>query len=139
MIEVSEKTTDIISYSEFQKRANKPMIRPGIWKWKEVYPRLMESVGQDGMGAGRGGVSLVHNDTEGSYGVSPTMNTVVQVLKPGESNEAHRHTNVALFVVLQGRRYSIVEGERHEWEKGEVCVSHAWPATEMSMTSGAGD
>src|SRR5690625_1445956 len=135
MIEVSEKTTHIIFCSEYQKRENKPMIRHGIWKCTEVYPRLMESVGQDGMGAGRGGVSLVHNDTEGSYGVSPTMNTVVQVLKPGESNEAHRHTNVALFLVFQGSGYSIIDGEKLEWEKGDLCVAPAWSEHEHCNTS----
>src|SRR5690625_8002431 len=102
MIEVSEKRTEVISYSEFQKRANKPMMRPGIWKWREVYPRLMESVGQDGMGSGRGGGSLVHNDTEGSYGGSPAMNTGVQDLKPGESNDPHRHTTVAVVHHIEG-------------------------------------
>jgi len=139
MIEVSEKRTEIISYSEFQKRANKPMVRPGIWKWKEIYPRLMESVGQDGMGSGRGGVSLVHNDTEGSYGVSPTMNTVVQVLKPGESNEPHRHTNVALFLVFEGSGYSIIDGEKLEWEKGDLCVAPAWSEHEHCNTSDTED
>lgn len=132
---MSNSRTEVISYPEFLKRANKPMMRPGIWRWKDIYPSLMDSVGQHGLGEGRGGVSLAHNDTEGAYGVSPTLNTVVQVLKPGVHNDAHRHTNVALFLVLEGEGYSIIDGEKFEWEKGDFCVAPAWSEHEHCNTS----
>ncbi|MGG1658141.1 cupin domain-containing protein [Brevibacillus sp. NRS-1366] len=133
---MSEQTTEIISYMEFIKRARKPMVRPGIWKWKDILPRLMESKDSGhSLTKGRGEVSLIHKDTGELCGVSPTMNVAIQVLKPGFHNEPHRHTNVALFIVFEGQGYSMVGGEKIEWEKGDLVVAPAWATHEHCNTS----
>lgn len=132
---MSDERTEILSYKEFLNKSRKPMVRACSWKWKDIYPRLVESVAEDFLEAGRGTISLVHKDTGDQYGVSPTMNVVVQIFKPGEHNKAHRHTNVALNLVFQGKGYSIVDGEKIEWEKGDLFLAPPWSEHEHCNTS----
>ncbi|WP_100403707.1 cupin domain-containing protein [Bacillus sp. FJAT-42315] len=132
---MSNQTTDIINYSEFLKKSRKPAIRACSWKWKDIYPLLKESVSEDFLEAGRGTLSLIHKDTGDAYGTSSTMNVVVQIFKPGEHNKPHRHTNVALNFVFQGKGFSIVDGEKIEWEKGDLFLAPPWSSHEHCNTS----
>lgn len=136
---MSDQRTEIISYREFLSKSKKKMVRPSVWKWQDIYPRLVESVSEDFLEAGRGTLSLVHKDTGDLYGVSPTMNVVVQIFKPGEHNKAHRHTNVAVNLVFQGKGFSIVDGEKIEWEKGDIFLAPPWSEHEHCNTSDVED
>jgi len=132
---MSNERTGIIPYSEFLKNSRKPQVRPAVWKWRDIHPKLVESISEDFLEAGRGTQSLVHSDTGELHSVSPTMNVVVQIFKPGEHNKAHRHTNVALNIVFKGQGYSIVDGEKLEWEAGDVFLAPPWSAHEHCNTS----
>src|SRR5699024_7100207 len=87
------------------------------------------------MGEGRGAVSLVNEDTGDANGISPNINGIVQVLGPREHNNPHKHSNMAIFVVFEGEGYSIINGEKIEWEKGDVFFSPAWLEHEHCNTS----
>lgn len=128
---MNDDRTEIMSVEDFRSKTMKKQLRPASWKWKEVYPKLMESMGD----AGRGAVSLVHKDTGDQAGVSPSLNVITQIFKPGERDHAHRHSNVALFLVLQGEGHSIVDGETIEWEKGDLVLAPAWSEHEHVNSS----
>jgi gentisate 1,2-dioxygenase len=128
-------STEIVSYPEFLNRSKKTMMRPGMWKWEEIEQKLTDSIGYNSNEPGRGAVSLIHKDTGHANGVSPTINVVVQVLEPGRSYEPHKHSNVAFFLVKQGKGYSIVDGERLDWKEGDIVVAPAWSAHEHGNTS----
>jgi gentisate 1,2-dioxygenase len=49
-----------------------------------------------------------------------TMSMFLEELPPGGCNGRHRHFNEALIYILEGRGYSIVDGERYDWEAGDV-------------------
>ncbi|GGE58162.1 hypothetical protein GCM10007140_05640 [Priestia taiwanensis] len=61
-------------------------------------------------------MSLIHHDTGEAYGTSSTM-------------------NVALNLVFQGEGFSIVDGEKIEWEKGDLFLAPPWSAHEHCNTS----
>src|SRR5699024_1418309 len=96
------------------------------------------SLSSDFMGAGRGAISLINEDTGEGYGVSPTINAVVQVLAPNEHNNPHKHSNLAIFIVFEGEGYSIIDGEKLEWETGDVFLSPPWLSHEHCNTSHTG-
>lgn len=128
--------TRIISYKDFLDGSEKPALRPAIWKWKQVEPDLMESVKDNSfLREGRGAVSFVHGDTGSALGVCPSLNLLVQVFEPGVHNAAHRHSNFALFIVKQGKGYSMVDGEKIEWETGDVFFVPPWCVHEHCNTS----
>jgi len=126
----------LMSYKKFMEKVKKPMARPFIWKWKDVEARLQKELEEeDFLGKGRGTVALVHEDTGDSYGVSPNMNMVAQVFEPGERNKPHRHTNMALCIIVKGEGYSIIDGEKIEWEAGDVFIAPPWTDHEHCNTS----
>jgi gentisate 1,2-dioxygenase len=130
---MSNERTEIISVQEFRTKTMKKQLRPAAWNWEEIYPELMESL--ESSEDGRGAVSLVHKDTGDQAGVSPSLNVIVQIFKPGVRDHAHRHSNVALFFVYEGEGYSVVDGERIDWKEGDLVLAPAWSAHEHCNTS----
>ena len=59
-----------------------------------------------------------------------TLRTLIcayQSILPGEKARSHRHAPHALRVILEGSgAYSIVEGERHPMEPGDIVLTPGW-------------
>src|SRR5699024_3133289 len=124
-----------ISYKDFLHNSTRPTVRPSIWKGSDIKKHLKESLLSKDLGEGRGAISLVNEDTGSANGVSPNINAVVQVLGPNERNNPHKHSNMAMFIVFEGQGYSIIDGEKIEWEKGDVFYYPAWLSHEHCNTS----
>lgn len=135
-INMEKSRTRIISYKAFLDGSAKPSLRPAIWKWKDIQPALLESARDNSfLREGRGAVSYVHTDTGSALGICPGLNMLVQVFEPGVRNAAHRHSNFAIFIVKEGKGYSIIDGERIEWETGDVFFAPPWSAHEHCNAS----
>jgi len=117
--------SNIISTQEFREKNKKPKVGACIWKWKDVHSKLMDETSTVSSGSS-GSISLVNADV--GDGILPGLNASVQVLKAGKDNNvhSHRHSMLAIFVVYQGEGYSIIDGEKIEWEKGDVVVAPPW-------------
>ena len=48
----------------------------------------------------------------------------LQDLPPGARSGRHRHFNEAALYCLEGRGYSIVDGEHLDWEAGDLNIVH---------------
>jgi gentisate 1,2-dioxygenase len=58
---------------------------------------------------------------------TPTIHASVQLVKPGEVAEAHRHSMGAFRFVLEGRGgYTAVEGEKLAMEPGDLILTPSW-------------
>lgn len=128
---MSKSVSRIIGYHEFLKGSEKPVQRPAIWRWKDLESALIKSIEDNSfLREGRGAVSMVHDETGDALGVCSSLNMLVQVFEPGVHNAAHRHSNFALFIVKEGRGYSVIDGERIDWQAGDVFFAPAWAAHE---------
>ena len=81
-------------------------MEPKLWRWKEIYPVLMEAteVIKIGPDAFRRNIGLQTG--------SKTLSMGFQIVLPGETAAAHRHANTALrFVVSGGGAYTTSNGE----------------------------
>ena len=60
--------------------------------------------------------------------VMRTMGASMQLLRPNEHTQAHRHTGSFLYHVAKGRGHSIINGQRYDWQERDIfCVpSWAW-------------
>ncbi len=58
--------------------------------------------------------------------VMPTIGASMHLLTSGMRTRAHRDTANRLFHVAQGRGYSILDGQRFEWEKGDSFCVPTW-------------
>ncbi len=67
----------------------------------------------------------------------PTMTTIacyVQMLRPGQHTEAHRHVCCTNYHVIEGSGYSLVGGERLGWEDKDVFTVPTWTLHEHVNT-----
>jgi len=57
---------------------------------------------------------------------SYTIGVDITTIAPNSNDRKHRHYYETMIFVLEGRGYSIVEGERVEWEAGDAIHIAPW-------------
>lgn len=98
----------------------KKNLRAAIWRWEDLKPRL-DTVLQDPLrGADRRFIALVNGDTGEAGGVFPSIFLGIQTFAPGEHIVAHRHNSYALYHIIQGEGYSVLDGQRFDWRRGDT-------------------
>lgn len=106
----------------------RPYAKPYIWRWHDIRRLLWragEMRGIDGE-AGRRTVRLCTPGHSQKW-TTPTIHASVQLVKPGEIAEAHRHSMGAFRFVLEGRGgYTTVEGEKLVMEPGDLILTPGW-------------
>ena len=58
--------------------------------------------------------------------VMPTLGCYVQMLRPRERTQGHRHTSSAVYHVVEGQGCSMVGNEALEWDDKDVFAVPAW-------------
>jgi gentisate 1,2-dioxygenase len=58
--------------------------------------------------------------------VLPTMGCCLQLLRKGKHTAAHRHTPSTVYHVAEGSGYSILDGVRFDWRKGDTFAIPIW-------------
>lgn len=62
--------------------------------------------------------------------VMPTIACFIQMLRPGESTQAHRHTSSAVYHVVEGQGCSVVGDQQLEWEEKDTFCVPGWTSHE---------
>jgi gentisate 1,2-dioxygenase len=59
---------------------------------------------------------------------NPTMASWMQFLPSGFHSKAHRHTNSPIYCVKEGAGYTVINGVRFDWKKGDYFIipNFAW-------------
>lgn len=57
---------------------------------------------------------------------SITLSMTVGGLVPGGASNKHRHTYETMLFVLEGKGYTVIEGRRVDWEKGDALYIPVW-------------
>jgi gentisate 1,2-dioxygenase len=116
-----EKFAQLGLHGYWQNRRENQRMEPKLWRWKEIYPVLMETteVIRIGPDAFRRNVGLQTG--------SKTLAMGFQIVLPGEIAAAHRHANTALrFVVCGGGAYTTSNGEPMIMEPGDLLIQPNW-------------
>ena len=82
------------------------------------------------------GVILEYSNLTSGGSVLPTISAYLQLLRAGEHTRAHRHVPSTLYHVAKGGGFSVVAGQRFEWEEGDTFVVPAWTWHEHASTGG---
>ncbi|MCT4476237.1 cupin domain-containing protein [Peribacillus frigoritolerans] len=69
-------------------------------------------------------IEYINPTTGGS--ADSRIGTMMQKLKPGQQTKAHRHVHSAIFHVLEGTGYTVIDGQKFEWEKGDFFILPPW-------------
>lgn len=113
----------------WQPRKKMSDLEPWLWRWSDIYECLMESgevvkLGEDTF---RRTVQLINPALTEEKSTTRTIQMSVQLVKPGEIAECHRHTAAALRFVVQGQgAYTAVEGERMTMAPGDLVLTPSW-------------
>jgi gentisate 1,2-dioxygenase len=104
-----------------------PKMIAHMWKWS-----LFESVLKDAgdvvpIGDTRRALQLFNPGLEGRWATTNNLIGAIQMLLPGESAPAHRHTPTAIRFIMEGHgAYTAVDGERVIMEPGDLVLTPSW-------------
>ncbi|MBB5215315.1 cupin domain-containing protein [Parapusillimonas granuli] len=93
------------------------------WPWKDVAPHLDQVHNLDLSYTGRHLYVLYNPATERRIGTSHSFFATIAKLPPGKVDKPHRHTSAAINYIMWGHGKSVVNGERIEWEEGDLHFS----------------
>ena len=65
----------------------------------------------------------------------PTLGCAIQLLRPGVRTQAHRHTSSKVYQVFRGRGYTVIDGQRFDWEQGDFLAVPPWAWHEHANAS----
>lgn len=123
--ESADEASTVATYADLYEAAPPKDYAPAVWRRDEWWDQLYERHGDaETDRQGTTVLTLWHDELEHSS--TPGLSAGVQLIKPGESAGKHRHTSAALNVVLQGSGYSIVDGEKVEYEQFDTFLAPAW-------------
>lgn len=76
------------------------------------------------------------NPTNGKS-VMPTMGCEMHRIVPGGHSRPYRKVGNSIFVVFQGTGYSVINGQRFDWSRGDMFVVPSWAIVEHCSTEPA--
>ena len=109
------------------KQPDTPCV-PALWTYDEVRPFLLRAgLAITAEEAVRRVLILENPALRGQSCITQSLYAGLQLIMPGEVAPAHRHTQSALRLVLDGKgAYTAVDGERTTMRRGDFIITPAW-------------
>jgi len=106
----------------------RPECLPAIWHYRDVRPHLMESGGLiTAQEATRRVLMLMNPGLGGEASITGSLFAGLQLIMPGETAPAHRHSQSALRFIIEGHgAYTAVDGERTAMDPGDFVITPSW-------------
>jgi len=82
-------------------------------------------------------VSVRYTNPATGGAVMPTLGCEVHRLAPGGPSAPHRKVGSSIYVVYRGRGHSVIDGQRFDWERGDVFVTPSWSTVQHEATEPA--
>lgn len=98
------------------------------WAYADVRQRVMEAGQLISAAEAERRVLILENPAlRGQSSITQSLYAGLQLIMPGEVAPAHRHTQTALRLVLDGEgAYTAVDGERTTMRRGDFIITPAW-------------
>jgi gentisate 1,2-dioxygenase len=117
---------------------NKPYSPLFKYEWAPTYDALQRAAAA-GMSDRFDGTLMEYVNPLTGGPVMPTMGAHMQLLRPGERTQAHRHTGSFLFQVAKGRGSSVINGRRFDWQERDIFCVPSWAWHEHANASASED
>ncbi|MET0268631.1 MAG: gentisate 1,2-dioxygenase [Duganella sp.] len=106
----------------------RPKQVPAHWRYADVRQHVMESGTLITAEEAVRRVLILENPAlRGQSSITQSLYAGLQMIMPGEVAPAHRHTQTALRLVLDGEgAYTAVNGERTTMHRGDFIITPAW-------------
>jgi gentisate 1,2-dioxygenase len=109
------------------KSPNSPA-QPALWRYANLRDKVMEA-GEliTAEQAERRVLILENPGLQGQSAITQSLYAGLQLILPGEVAPAHRHTQSALRLVMDGEgAYTAVDGERTTMRRGDFIITPSW-------------
>ena len=95
------------------------------YEWEPTYDALQrhEKVSD---GSPFDGILMEYVNPATGGPVMQTIGASMQMLRPGEHTKAHRHTGSFLYQVARGSGYSVIAGQRFDWQARDIFCVPSW-------------
>lgn len=98
------------------------------YRWEAAYAALERLSALEAEASPFDDVILEYMDPTDGRSVFPTLGCFLQMIRPGVRTRAHRHTSSAVYYVVRGRGFTVIEGVRYDWQQGDFFVIAPWDA-----------
>jgi gentisate 1,2-dioxygenase len=104
-----------------------PRAATHLWKYKEMRPLLFEAGRVVSEKEAERRVLMLINPELSAPNTTETLYAGLQLINPGETAPAHRHTAFALRFIIEGSGgFTAVEGRKLNMEEGDVILTPRW-------------
>ena len=108
-------------------RHPEPQAVAHMWKASLLDAMIREAGEVVPVGEERRALQLFNPGLDGRWATTNTMIAAVQLLLPGETARAHRHTPTAIRFIMEGDgAYTAVDGERVYMKPGDLVLTPSW-------------
>jgi gentisate 1,2-dioxygenase len=108
-------------------RHPEPQAIPYMWPAALLDAMVSEAAEVVPVGEERRALQLFNPGLDGRWATTNTMIAAVQILLPGETARAHRHTPTAIRFIMEGEgAYTAVDGERVYMAPGDLVLTPSW-------------
>ena len=105
-----------------EKGIHSPLLN---YKWERSY-EVLTRLATESAGSPYDGVCVEYtNPTTGGPALA-TIACFAHLLKPGTHTNAHRHVGSTVYHVISGKGYSVIAGQRFDWEEKDTFVVPSW-------------
>jgi gentisate 1,2-dioxygenase len=106
-----------------------PLPKMIAYQWR--YPLIEQILAESGevvpIGDERRALQLFNPGLGGRWATTNSMIAAIQMLLPGETARAHRHTPTAIRFIMEGHgAYTAVDGERVYMAPGDLVLTPSW-------------
>ena len=103
-------------------------VQAAIWRYAELRAQVLEAGRLISAEEAERRVLILENPgLQGQSCITQSLYAGLQLILPGEVAPAHRHTQSALRLVLDGEgAYTAVDGERTTMHRGDFIITPAW-------------
>ncbi len=96
-----------------------------IYRWIDTYGALQKLASVSDDNPYDGVIMRYCNPIDGGHPMQ-TMSANMQLLRPVTHTKAHRHTGNVIYHVAKGSGYSIINGQRFDWEEKDIFCVPTW-------------
>lgn len=95
------------------------------YEWAPTYEALLRYAAVS-EGSPYDGLLMEYVNPHTGGPVMPTIGASMQMLRAGQHTKAHRHTGSFVYQCAKGRGYSIINGQRFDWQERDIFVVPSW-------------
>jgi gentisate 1,2-dioxygenase len=106
---------------------------PLHYRWRDMEPALRRLA--DGPVNPYEGYAMEYVNPLTGGPTLPTLSCWIQLLKPGQRTQSHRHTSTVLYHAFRGSGTTVINDRPFRWQKGDSFVVPLWYWHEHANTS----